>query len=117
MVLATMLSSAHPVGSWLCPTDDDLRRALDMGPRVRRARELGSAAFGLALIAAAPFLGWYVLGFFALSAINLQTLDWRLERARRPDRVIAGSLIWTALVIGGRSLPRAARAAPCFRGW
>ena len=101
MVLATMLSSTHSGGSWLCPTDDDLRRALDMGPRVRRARELGSAAFGLTLIAAAPFLGWYVLGFFALSAINLQTLDWRLERARRPDRVIAGSLIWTALVIGG----------------
>jgi diguanylate cyclase (GGDEF)-like protein len=53
------------------------------------------------MIAAAPFLGWYILGFFALSAVNLQTLDWRLGRARRPELVIAGSLLWTALVIGG----------------
>jgi diguanylate cyclase (GGDEF)-like protein len=72
-----------------------------MSPRIRRARDLGSAAIGLALIAAGPFLGWQVLVFFALSAANLQTLDWRIERARRPERVIAGSLLWTALVIAG----------------
>ena len=45
-------------------------------------------------------MGWYILGFFALRAANLQTLDWRLERARRPELAIAVSLIWTMLVIG-----------------
>jgi diguanylate cyclase (GGDEF)-like protein len=112
MVLKTMASFAHAEGSWLCPTDDDRRRALDMSPRLRKARELGSAAFGLALVAAAPFLGWYILGFFALSAANLQTLDWRLERARRPELVIAVSLIWTMLVIGGAVATTGGAASP-----
>lgn len=97
--LRPMLSHAHPNGSWLCPTDADLRRALDMSERVRKARELGSAAIGLALVASAPFLGWHVLALFALSAANLQTLDWRIARARRPERVMAGSFIWTSLLI------------------
>ena len=72
-----------------------------MSPRIRRARDLGSAAIGIALIAAGAFLGWQVMVFFALSAVNLQTLDWRIERAKRPERVIACSLLWTALVIAG----------------
>ena len=83
-----------------------------MSTRVRRARELGSAVIGLVLIAAAPILGWYVLGFFVLSAANLQTLDWRLERARRPDRVIACSLLWTTLVIGAAAATTGGPTSP-----
>jgi diguanylate cyclase (GGDEF)-like protein len=98
--------------SWLCPTDADVRRALDMSPRVRRARDFGSAAIGLALVVAGPFIGWQVLVFFALSAANLQTLDWRIERARRPDRVIAGSLLWTALVIAGAAAATGGPTSP-----
>jgi diguanylate cyclase (GGDEF)-like protein len=94
-----MSASGGP--SWLCPTDADRRRVLDMSPRVRRAREFGAAAIGLALVASAPFLGWHILAFFAISAVNLQTLDWRVGRSSRPERVIAGSFAWTALAIAG----------------
>ncbi len=94
-----MDTPARNRGSWLCPTDDDLGRALDMSPRIRRARGLGSIAGGVALLVVAPLLGWYVLGFFLLSAVNLQTLDWRVRRARRPELVIACSLLWTTIVI------------------
>jgi diguanylate cyclase (GGDEF)-like protein len=98
--------------SWLCPTDADRRRALDMSPRVRRAREFGAAAIGLSMLGSAPFLGWHILAFFALSAVNLQTLDWRIGRSPRPERVIAQSLAWTALVIAGAVATTGGPASP-----
>jgi diguanylate cyclase (GGDEF)-like protein len=107
-----MVARPPSTESWLCPTDADLHRALDVSARVRRARELGSAAIGVTMIASAPFLGWYILVFFALSVINLQTLDWRLSRARHPARVIARSFLWTAAVIGGAAAATGGPVSP-----
>ncbi|MGA2013268.1 MAG: GGDEF domain-containing protein [Solirubrobacteraceae bacterium] len=104
--------SAHDRVSWLCPTDADRRRALDMSPRVRRARDIGSAAIGVTLLFAAPFLGWHLLALFALSAANLQTLDRRLARAPRPELTIAGSLIWTTLVIAAAAATTGGPTSP-----
>jgi diguanylate cyclase (GGDEF)-like protein len=96
-----MVAAPRPTESWLCPTDADLRRALDVSARVRRARELGSAAIGLTMLVSIPFLGWHMSIFFVLSALNLQTLDWRLSHSRHPQQVIAQSFVWTAAVIAG----------------
>jgi diguanylate cyclase (GGDEF)-like protein len=107
-----MVAAPRPKESWLCPTDADLRRALDVSARVRRAREVGSVAIGVTMIMSAPFLGGQVLIFFVLSAINLQTLDWRLSRARHPQRVIAWSFLWTASVIGGATAATGGALSP-----
>lgn len=85
--------------SWLCPTELDRQRVVDTSARVRRARLAGSAVIGVALLALAPMLGWWLLGLFALSTLNLVTVDWRLARSPRPEWVAAGALLSTELII------------------
>ena len=85
--------------SWLCPTELDRQRVVDTSARVRRARLAGSAFIGVALIALAPVLGWWLLGLFALSTLNLVTLDRRLARAARPEWVAVRALLSTELII------------------
>jgi diguanylate cyclase (GGDEF)-like protein len=87
------------MGGWLCPTDQDRVRALDMSGRVRRARSVAAGAVGLGLVALAPWLGWWTLALFGVALLNLLTLDWRISRSRRPERVIAGSLCIISIVL------------------
>ena len=80
--------------SWLCPTELDCVRVVEANERVRRARTVAAGAVGIALVATAPWLGWWTLGLFALAVVNLATLEWRLRRSERPERVAAGSLLF-----------------------
>jgi diguanylate cyclase (GGDEF)-like protein len=86
-------------GTWLCPTELDRARVVDNSDRIRRARRLGSLAVGAALLLLVPTYGWWIAGLFAASALNLLTLDRRLEAAERPERVVAGSLLFTEVLI------------------
>ncbi len=91
--------------SWLCPTELDRARVAEASPRVRRAREIAAGACGLVLIVSGPWLGWWTLGLFAIAVANLATLEWRLKRTDRPERVAAQSLcLITALFATGVAL-------------
>jgi len=72
---------------------------VDTSVRVRRARLLGSAVIGLALIGLAPSLGWQLLVLFVLSTVNLVTLDLRMRRSARPEWVAVRSMLLTELII------------------
>ena len=85
---------------WLCPTELDRARVVDNGRRVRRARLVGAAAIGIALIALVPWYGLWVLALFAAVAVNLLTLDGRMARTDRPECTVALSLLYTEAVIG-----------------
>jgi diguanylate cyclase (GGDEF)-like protein len=85
--------------SWLCPTELDRQRMVDTSVRVRRARLLGSAVIGVALVGLAPSLGWQLLGLFVLSTVNLVTLDLRMRRSAHPEWVAGRSLLFTELII------------------
>src|SRR4051812_45186907 len=87
-------------GSWLCPTEGDRERLRDMSVRVRRARQVGSASTGVALLATIPWFGWEPLVLGALSTLNLLTAERRLLRSERPEFVYATSVLFTQLVIG-----------------
>ena len=52
-----------------------LLRLLENSQRVSRARAIASVAVGLCLIYAAPTYGWWLVGLFAVSALNTQTLE------------------------------------------
>src|ERR1700680_193276 len=67
--------------SWLCPTDLDRNRVVDANDRVRMIRKVGSGAIGVALIVSAPWLGWWTLILFALSALNFINVDLRMPRS------------------------------------
>jgi diguanylate cyclase (GGDEF)-like protein len=87
------------ISKWLCPNELDRARVLDNSTRVRRARTVAAAAIGVALVALLPWFGFWMLGLFAASAVNLLTLDRRIERSQRPELVVASSLVFTELVL------------------
>jgi diguanylate cyclase (GGDEF)-like protein len=89
-------------GSWLCPTSLDRARVVESSARVRRARTVSASAVGVALLGFAPVYGWWTLGLFAIAALNLGTVDMRLRRSRRPERVAAGSflIVLTLIAVG-----------------
>jgi diguanylate cyclase (GGDEF)-like protein len=86
-------------GSWLAPTALDRARVMEASERVRQARTMCAAVMGAALVLSAPWIGWWSLGLLAVTAANFATLDKRLLRSERPERVSAFSMIFTMLVI------------------
>jgi two-component system, cell cycle response regulator len=86
-------------GSWLCPTDPDLRRVLEASPRVRMIRKVGSGAVGVALVTAAPWLGWWTLILFGCSALNMLSVDRRMARSAHPERVSVSAILITLVLL------------------
>jgi diguanylate cyclase (GGDEF)-like protein len=91
---------AAPGCGWLCPTESHRARMLDMGPRVIRARNIAIGAVGVGMFLTIGDLGWTALPLFGIALLNLATLDRRIERSRRPERVVAGSLLLMMALIG-----------------
>jgi diguanylate cyclase (GGDEF)-like protein len=89
-----------PRSSWLCPTELDRSRVVDANERVRTIRRVGSGAVGAALVISAPWLGWWTLILFALSALNFVTVDRRLRTSAHPERVSVYAILITMLLIG-----------------
>ena len=86
--------------SWLCPTELDRSRITDASDEVRKIRLVGSTAVGLALVVAAPWIGWWTLILFALSVLNFVNVDRRLRTSPHPERVSAGAIVITMAIIG-----------------
>jgi two-component system, cell cycle response regulator len=92
-------------GGWLCPTDQDRVRVLDASARVRTIRKVGSGAVGVTLLISAPWLGWWTLVLFGLSALNLLSVERRMARSAHPERVSVGAILITlALLATGVAL-------------
>jgi diguanylate cyclase (GGDEF)-like protein len=88
-------------GTWLCPTERDRERLVDMSARVKTARTISAASLGTAAIASAPWLGWAPLGLLAFVGANLAIIEGRLAAARRPEYVAAASMFFLQCVIAG----------------
>jgi diguanylate cyclase (GGDEF)-like protein len=87
-------------GSWLCPTELDRSRAVDANERVRNIRLCGIAFVGAALLASVPWVGYWVLIPFLFTGVNLITVERRLLRSARPERVSAWAMLTTLVTIG-----------------
>lgn len=86
--------------SWLCPTELDRSRAVDANARVRNIRLLGVGTVGIALVLSTPWIGYWVLIPFVLTGANLVTVERRLVRSPRPERVSAWAMLTTLVTIG-----------------
>ena len=87
-------------GTWLCPTEADRERLVDMSARVRTARTITAASMGLALIVATPWIGPWPLVLLILVGANLAIIEARLVTAKRPEYVAAASMVFIQGVIG-----------------
>jgi len=85
--------------SWLCPTDLDRSRVVDANARVRVIRMIGSGAVGVALVICAPWLGWWTLILFGLSALNFLSIDRRMATSAHPERVSMRAIIVTLVLL------------------
>ena len=84
------------------PDRSDRNRVVDANDRVRMIRKVGSGAIGVALVVSAPWLGWWTLILFALSALNFINVDLRLRKSQHPERVsVCAILITMALIAAG----------------
>ena len=90
-------------GSWLCRDDLDRERLLDMEERIKPVRRLAMGILAIALIAAAPWLGWWTLIPLAVAAVFFLAADARLERSERPEYLMfaawAGSETMIAIAV------------------
>ncbi len=71
--------------SWLCPTEGDRERVLDMEPRLKPWRTATLAVVGLALVVGGPWVGWWTLIPLALTAAMFLAIDRGIEGAARPE--------------------------------
>jgi diguanylate cyclase (GGDEF)-like protein len=85
--------------SWLCPTELDRSRVLDANARVRMIRMVGTGSVGVALLLAAPWLGWWTFILFAVSGLNFLGVDRRMRTSAHPERVSATAIVITLLLI------------------
>ena len=61
---------------------------------------VGAGAVGLALIVAAPWIGWWTLALFALAVANFVVVELRIHTSAHPERVSACAIVITMLLIG-----------------
>jgi diguanylate cyclase (GGDEF)-like protein len=86
--------------SWLCPTELDRTRIVDANDRVRTIRLVGAGAIGIALLVAAPWIGWWTLILLALCALNFWNVERRMRASPHPERVSFTAIVITLLLIG-----------------
>ena len=93
------------IGRWLCPNAQDRARVVENSGRIARARSIASVTIGAGVLYVAPTYGWWMVGLFALSALNTQTLDARMRRSDSPELHAASSILLSqALLAGGAAL-------------
>lgn len=89
---------AKPV-SWLCETQADRERVLDMEPRLKPLRALSFAVLALALLICGPWVGWWTLIPWAAASIAFVLTDRRLELSPRPEYRMAAVWLSSELAI------------------
>jgi len=85
--------------SWLCPTEMDRARVADANDRVSMIRKVGSGAIGVTLLIATPWLGWWTLVLFGLSALNFLSIDRRMASSAHPERVSVRAILVTLVLL------------------
>lgn len=75
---------------------------VDANAHARTIRVVGTGAIGIALLIAAPWLGWWTFILLALSVANFVNVDRRMRTSANPERVSACAIVITlALIAAG----------------
>jgi diguanylate cyclase (GGDEF)-like protein len=86
--------------SWLCRSEMDRERMLDMDRRLAPVRRVALGVLALALLACGPWLGWWTLAPLAFAAGLFTLADRRVDYVDRPEYLIfaawAGSQVTIA---------------------
>ena len=94
-------SAIDEEASWLCPSELDRRRLLEMELRLVRPRLVSYACILLALFAVLPRATAWVFVFPLISLVNYKLATKRIAGSRRPEYLIAYAASVTQLMVGG----------------
>jgi diguanylate cyclase (GGDEF)-like protein len=97
--LADRTDFSRMAGSWLCRDDFDRERLLDMEERIKPVRRVAMGILAIALIAGAPWIGWWTLIPLAAAAGLFLAAGARLERSERPENLMFGAWVGSETMI------------------
>jgi diguanylate cyclase (GGDEF)-like protein len=80
--------------SWLIKQGSDRERMLDMDRRLQPVRRTTFAVLAVALLAGAPWIGWWTLMPLAMAAVLFRLADDQIEHSKRPEYALFGA--WAA---------------------
>ncbi len=87
-------------GTWLCESDLDRERLLDMDRRLALVRRSSMAVLAAALVLCAPWLGWWTLIPLVFAAALFTAADHWTERVAKPEYVMFAAWIGSEVTIG-----------------
>ena len=95
-----MTSLMASSGTWLCPTELDRARLLDMEARIARPRALMYAALAVGMASTIPWIGWWPMIPLTLQLAIYAALRPRIVRSARPEYVVAATVVSSQLLLG-----------------
>jgi diguanylate cyclase (GGDEF)-like protein len=91
----------HGRVSWLCATQADRERVLDMEHRLRPLRASAFAVLAMALLVCGPWVGWWTLIPLAFASVTFFLTDRGLRASPRPEYRLALAWLGSELAIAG----------------
>jgi diguanylate cyclase (GGDEF)-like protein len=85
--------------SWLCETQADRERVLDMEERLKPLRARSFGVLALALLICGPWVGWWTLIPLAVAGIAFLLTDQGLQASPRPEYRLAVAWLSSELAI------------------
>jgi diguanylate cyclase (GGDEF)-like protein len=89
-----------PTGTWLCPTEQDRARLVDMEARIARPRALMYAAVGVAFVSVMPWIGWWTALPLLLQVVISGVLRPRVAASRRPEYLVFATIVSSQVLLG-----------------
>src|SRR4051794_2806695 len=93
-------SAMDEEASWLCPSELDRRRLLEMELRVLRPRLISYVCIVVALCTAVPAAGPWIFALPVVSLVNYKLATKRIAGSTRPEYLIAYAASVTQLMVG-----------------
>jgi diguanylate cyclase (GGDEF)-like protein len=87
-------------GTWLCPTEFDRARLLEMEAKLGRPRAIMYGSLAIMFVVASYWLGWWILLALAGSVVGYALLRPRIATSERPEYVVAATVVNAQVLIG-----------------
>jgi diguanylate cyclase (GGDEF)-like protein len=94
-----MRGEVDPTGTWLCPTEFDRSRMLDMEGRLQWARAVMFGALGIGFGICVPWLGWAPVALVAVQVAVYALLRPLIAKSTRPEYPIAFAVVLAQVLI------------------
>jgi diguanylate cyclase (GGDEF)-like protein len=94
-----VVRESDPSGTWLCPSEFDRARLLDMEERLQWARAVMFGSLGVGFAIAVPWLGWWPVALVAVQVTVYAVLRPIIAASNRPEYPIALAVVLAQVLI------------------